>query len=63
MDIYQEDRDYIMNAIRYMFPSVKVTDADIESSWAGVRPLIHEDGKIHLKFLVRMKCGFRHRGL
>ena len=45
MDIYQEDRDYIMNAIRYMFPSVKVTDADIESSWAGVRPLIHEDGK------------------
>lgn len=45
MDIYQEDRDYIVNAIRYMFPSVKVTDADIESSWAGVRPLIHEDGK------------------
>lgn len=45
MDIYQEDRDYIMNAIRYMFPNVKVTDADIESSWAGVRPLIHEDGK------------------
>ncbi|MCK1990577.1 glycerol-3-phosphate dehydrogenase/oxidase [Lysinibacillus fusiformis] len=45
MDIYQEDRDYIMNAIRYMFPSVKVTDADIESSWSGVRPLIHEDGK------------------
>lgn len=45
MDIHQEDRDYIMNAIRYMFPSVKVTDADIESSWAGVRPLIHEDGK------------------
>lgn len=45
MDIYQGDRDYIMNAIRYMFPSVKVTDADIESSWAGVRPLIHEDGK------------------
>ncbi|KUF33486.1 MULTISPECIES: glycerol-3-phosphate dehydrogenase/oxidase [unclassified Lysinibacillus] len=45
MDIYQEDRDYIMNAIRYMFPNVKVTDTDIESSWAGVRPLIHEDGK------------------
>lgn len=45
MDIYQEDRDYIMNAIRYMFPNVKLTDADIESSWAGVRPLIHEDGK------------------
>lgn len=45
MNIEQSDRDYIMNAIHYMFPSVSVTDADIESSWAGVRPLIHEEGK------------------
>lgn len=45
MDIEQSDRDYIMNAIHYMFPNVKVTDTDIESSWAGVRPLIHEEGK------------------
>ena len=45
MDIEQSDRDYIMNAIHYMFPNVRVTDADIESSWAGVRPLIHEEGK------------------
>ncbi|HWK23703.1 MAG TPA: glycerol-3-phosphate dehydrogenase/oxidase [Ureibacillus sp.] len=45
MDIEQSDRDYIMKAIHYMFPSVNVTDADIESSWAGVRPLIHEEGK------------------
>ncbi len=45
MNIHQEDRDYIMKAIHYMFPKVKVTDEDIESSWAGVRPLIHEEGK------------------
>ncbi|KYG91397.1 glycerol-3-phosphate dehydrogenase [[Bacillus] sp. KCTC 13219] len=45
MDIEQADRDYLMDAIHYMFPKVQVTDADIESSWAGVRPLIHEDGK------------------
>ncbi|MCT6926259.1 glycerol-3-phosphate dehydrogenase/oxidase [Metasolibacillus sp.] len=45
MDIEQSDRDYLMEAIHYMFPKVQVTDADIESSWAGVRPLIHEDGK------------------
>lgn len=45
MDIEQSDRDYILNAIHYMFPHVNVTDADIESSWAGVRPLIHEEGK------------------
>jgi glycerol-3-phosphate dehydrogenase len=40
-----EDRDYIINAINYMFPSVKITEQDIESSWAGVRPLIYEEGK------------------
>lgn len=41
----KEDRDYIMAAIRYMFPSVQLTAEDIESSWAGVRPLIYEEGK------------------
>ncbi|CAM3492564.1 glycerol-3-phosphate dehydrogenase/oxidase [Cytobacillus oceanisediminis] len=39
------DRTYIINAINFMFPSVKVTVDDIESSWAGVRPLIWEEGK------------------
>ena len=28
-----------------LFPSVKLTISDIISSWAGLRPLIHEDGK------------------
>ncbi|GAA6826354.1 glycerol-3-phosphate dehydrogenase/oxidase [Helicobacter pylori] len=41
----QEDRDYLIDAINYMFPDVNVTDSDIESSWAGVRPLILEEGK------------------
>ncbi|KAA2277822.1 glycerol-3-phosphate dehydrogenase/oxidase [Staphylococcus haemolyticus] len=41
----QEDRDYLINAINYMFPDVNVKDEDIESTWAGVRPLILEDGK------------------
>lgn len=39
------DREYIMKAINYMFPSVKISDNDIESSWAGIRPLIYEEGK------------------
>ncbi|KIL44986.1 glycerol-3-phosphate dehydrogenase/oxidase [Jeotgalibacillus soli] len=39
------DRDYILEAIHYMFPDVKVTADDVESSWAGVRPLIYEEGK------------------
>ncbi|MCS0672024.1 glycerol-3-phosphate dehydrogenase/oxidase [Cytobacillus firmus] len=39
------DRTYIINAINFMFPSVKIAEDDIESSWAGVRPLIWEEGK------------------
>ncbi|MBB5323340.1 glycerol-3-phosphate dehydrogenase [Anoxybacillus tepidamans] len=41
----EDDRDYLLQAIDYMFPSVHVTAKDIESSWAGVRPLIYEEGK------------------
>lgn len=39
------DRDYVLKAIDFMFPEVKITAEDVESSWAGLRPLIHEDGK------------------
>ncbi|WP_419881054.1 glycerol-3-phosphate dehydrogenase/oxidase [Peribacillus sp. B-H-3] len=41
----KEDRDYLLDSIHYMFPDVGITEDDVESSWAGVRPLIHEDGK------------------
>ncbi|MCP8970691.1 glycerol-3-phosphate dehydrogenase/oxidase [Ectobacillus ponti] len=40
-----EDRAYIIAAVNYMFPSVQLQERDIESSWAGVRPLIYEEGK------------------
>lgn len=40
-----DDRDYIIKAIHYMFPTVDIRTEDIESSWAGVRPLIYEEGK------------------
>lgn len=39
------DRDYLVDCVNYMFPSVKLTALDVESSWAGIRPLIHEEGK------------------
>ncbi|MDE5413373.1 glycerol-3-phosphate dehydrogenase/oxidase [Alkalihalobacterium chitinilyticum] len=41
----EEDRDYIIAACNYMFPTVHLTVDDIESSWTGLRPLIHEEGK------------------
>ncbi|HEU5141097.1 MAG TPA: glycerol-3-phosphate dehydrogenase/oxidase [Bacillales bacterium] len=40
-----EDRDYLLRAIDYMFPGINVRPEDVESSWAGVRPLIHEEGR------------------
>lgn len=40
-----EDVDYLIEAIHAMFPLVHVTANQVESTWAGVRPLIYEDGK------------------
>ncbi|WP_054956408.1 glycerol-3-phosphate dehydrogenase/oxidase [Paenibacillus dakarensis] len=41
----KQDRDYILKAIHFMFPEVKLKESDVESAWAGVRPLILEEGK------------------
>lgn len=45
LSLTQDDRDYILNAINYIFPQLKINEDHIESSWAGVRPLISEEGK------------------
>lgn len=39
------DVDYLVGAVNNMFPQAKLDRSMIESSWAGIRPLIHEDGK------------------
>ncbi|WJH35008.1 glycerol-3-phosphate dehydrogenase/oxidase [Paenibacillus sp. CC-CFT747] len=41
----EEDRDYLLRAVNSMFPSVKLTVKDVVSHWAGLRPLIYEEGK------------------
>ncbi|MDN8591136.1 FAD-dependent oxidoreductase [Paenibacillus sp. 11B] len=43
--ISQADRDYVIDAVNGMFPDVRIRVEDVESGWAGVRPLIHEEGK------------------
>jgi glycerol-3-phosphate dehydrogenase len=40
-----DDVRYLINATNETFPTVHLTMADVESSWAGLRPLIHEEGK------------------
>lgn len=41
----EEDRDYILHAVNSMFPQVNLAADDVESSWTGLRPLIHQEGK------------------
>lgn len=40
-----KDRDYLLSAIHFMFPTLDLTAKDVVSSWAGLRPLIAEEGK------------------
>ncbi|HYG03269.1 MAG TPA: glycerol-3-phosphate dehydrogenase/oxidase [Chryseosolibacter sp.] len=40
-----EDAEYLVKAVNTTFPKVNLQVYDIESSWAGLRPLIHEEGK------------------
>lgn len=40
-----EDAEYILNATNHLFPTANLTVEDIESTWAGLRPLIHQDGR------------------
>ncbi len=39
------DAIYIISAVNNMFPKIELELDDIVSSWAGLRPLIHEEGK------------------
>ncbi len=41
----KEDVRYLISAVNNLFPSLNLKAEDLVSSWAGLRPLIHEDGK------------------
>lgn len=43
--ITTEDKKYLLGCIQAMFPETYVGMGDIESTWAGIRPLINEVGK------------------
>jgi len=45
VDVNMVDVMYLISAVNNMFPDINLTIDDIESSWAGLRPLIHEEGK------------------
>ncbi|WP_127533589.1 glycerol-3-phosphate dehydrogenase/oxidase [Paenibacillus kobensis] len=39
------DLAYLLHAANTMFPGLALKPRDVESSWAGLRPLIHQEGK------------------
>ncbi len=41
----KEDAEYLLRAVNKIFPTVNLKREDIVSSWAGLRPLIYEEGK------------------
>lgn len=45
VQVNQQDVDYILAAVDHMFPTIHLKKSDIVSSWAGIRPLIAEEGK------------------
>ena len=43
--VTKADAEYILDAVNATFPTVQLSFDDLVSNWAGLRPLIHEDGK------------------
>lgn len=43
--ITQADADYLLAAVHAMFPGIALQTSDILSAWAGLRPLIHAEGR------------------
>ena len=44
-DVTSADVTYLVEAVNTVFKDVDLREDDIISSWSGLRPLIHEDGK------------------
>ncbi|MEM8583250.1 MAG: glycerol-3-phosphate dehydrogenase/oxidase [Bacteroidota bacterium] len=40
-----EDVQYLLDGTNDLFPGINLTVDDVESNWAGIRPLIYEEGK------------------
>lgn len=45
LKVTNEEAQYLLNGTNSMFPELKLKISDVKSSWAGLRPLIHQEGK------------------
>jgi len=44
-EILRSDVDYLLEATNRAWPDAAIGDGDVLGAWAGVRPLIHQEGK------------------
>jgi glycerol-3-phosphate dehydrogenase len=44
-EVNKQDTNYLITAVKRMFNLPDINDKDVISSWAGIRPLIHEENK------------------
>lgn len=45
IQLNKDEVNYLVNAFNELFPSCLLKNKDVISSWVGLRPLIHEEGK------------------
>jgi glycerol-3-phosphate dehydrogenase len=45
LTVPEHDVDYLIRAVRHLFPRLDLTADDIRDRWAGVRPLLKQSGK------------------
>jgi glycerol-3-phosphate dehydrogenase len=43
--IAREDVDYLLEATNRVMPQARIGYGDVQGAWAGVRPLLHQEGK------------------
>lgn len=59
----KEDVDYLINGTKHVFPHLALKPEDVVSSWAGLRPLIHEEGKSASEISRKDEIFVSHTGL
>jgi glycerol-3-phosphate dehydrogenase len=45
LTVPDRDVDYLLRAVRHLFPRLDLTAQDVQDRWAGVRPLLKQSGK------------------
>jgi len=45
IEVTKEEASYLISGAKKMFPKLNLDLKNVTSSWAGLRPLIHQDGK------------------